>query len=92
MRAGQEIRVGREDPQAKNDLDVDLTEEDGAELGVSRLHASIRSSDRGIILVDLDSTNGTRLNSRGIVPRQSYVLRDGDEIQFGKLLMEVHIN
>jgi len=87
----EEIRIGRVDPQAGEQPDLDLTTENGAELGVSRIHAFISSSDRGVILVDLDSTNGTRLNDHSLTPQRSYVLHDGDEIQFGRLLVEVAI-
>lgn len=47
---------------------------------VSRRHAEIRAVDDGFVLVDLGSTNGTRVNG---VPVSERGLRDGDELVFG---------
>ena len=82
-----EIRVGRSTPDRT--VELDLTENQGAELGVSRLHAVIKSSDKGLVLLDLDSTNGTYLNTYRLAPRQPYPLRNGDEIRFGDLLIHL---
>ena len=48
---------------------------------VSRRHAEIRSSERGVSLVDLGSANGTRVNGRLIQGRQT--VKVGDRLQFG---------
>lgn len=87
----QEIRVGRADPAAANYPQVDLTEEDGAELGVSRRHAAIRSTEEGIIIEDLGSTNGTMLNHYRLPTNLPYPLRSGDELRFGDLLVHVFL-
>ena len=47
---------------------------------VSRHHAEIRPSGDDFVLVDLGSTNGTRVNGVRVAQR---VLRDGDELAFG---------
>ena len=47
---------------------------------VSRRHAEIRRRDGAIVVVDLDSTNGTKVNGSGVRERQ---LADGDEIRVG---------
>jgi hypothetical protein len=47
---------------------------------VSRNHAEIRPSGQGFELVDVGSTNGTKIN--GVRIRQR-VLQDGDELTFG---------
>lgn len=47
---------------------------------VSRRHAEVRPLDDGFVLVDLGSTNGTRVNG---VPISERGLRDGDELMFG---------
>jgi len=47
---------------------------------VSRNHAEIRPHGNGWVLVDLGSTNGTRING---VRVSSHELADGDEIAFG---------
>ena len=47
---------------------------------VSRRHAEIRPTPDGFALVDLGSTNGSRVNGVRVVQRD---LRDGDELTFG---------
>ena len=47
---------------------------------VSRRHAEIRRQGTGFIVVDLGSTNGTRVNGAGVKERH---LVDGDEITVG---------
>jgi pSer/pThr/pTyr-binding forkhead associated (FHA) protein len=84
-----EIRVGRLDPVKDIRPELDLTEDNGAEHGVSRLHATIQSSNRGLVLVDLGSTNGTLLNNYRLPPDLPYPLHNGDEIRFGRLLVHV---
>jgi pSer/pThr/pTyr-binding forkhead associated (FHA) protein len=84
-----EIRVGRADPAKGFVPELDLTEDKGAETGVSRLHASIQASNRGVVLIDLGSTNGTLLNNYRLPPDLPYPLHNGDEIRFGRLLVHV---
>jgi pSer/pThr/pTyr-binding forkhead associated (FHA) protein len=38
---------------------------------------------------DLASTNGTLLNGERLAPYVSALLKDGDQLQLGKLLIEV---
>lgn len=47
---------------------------------VSRRHAEIRRQGNGFLVVDLGSTNGTRVNGVGVKERR---LADGDEITVG---------
>jgi hypothetical protein len=52
--------------------------------GVSRRHALlIRQPDGGLVLRDLNSANGTRLNEADVVPGEDLPLRDGDTIVVG---------
>jgi hypothetical protein len=51
-----------------------------ADPNVSRNHAEIRPSGDRFVVVDLGSTNGTRVNGVRVDER---VLQDGDEISFG---------
>ena len=54
---------------------------------VSRQHAEIRKQDDGFMLLDLGSTNGTRVNRRDV---KQVVLQHGDRIELGttELLFE----
>jgi pSer/pThr/pTyr-binding forkhead associated (FHA) protein len=47
---------------------------------VSRKHAEVRRQGTGFVLVDLGSTNGTRVNGAGVKER---ALNNGDEITVG---------
>lgn len=86
----EEVMVGR----ASSELvpEVDLTDDDGAEKGVSRLHAKIRAVQNGLVLIDLDSTNGTLLNNYRLPPNEPYPLKSGDEIRFGDLLVHIFLS
>jgi pyruvate/2-oxoglutarate dehydrogenase complex dihydrolipoamide acyltransferase (E2) component len=53
---------------------------------VSRFHAKIQDADGRLILTDLDSTNGTRVNGRAARLR---VLQAGDQVQVGRSLLLV---
>ena len=47
---------------------------------VSRAHAEVRPQGTGYVLVDLGSTNGTRVNGTKVATHE---LREGDELMFG---------
>lgn len=82
-----EVQIGR----ASSELipEVDLTDDDGAEKGVSRHHAKIQAVQGGLVLVDLGSTNGTLLNNYRLPPQEPFPLKSGDEIRFGDLLIHL---
>jgi len=48
--------------------------------GVSRRHAEVRRQGHDIVIVDLDSMNGTKVNGTGV---RHHRLTDGDEIAVG---------
>ncbi len=86
----QEILLGRsEDGQSPLEGGLDLHPFGAAECGVSRRHALIRRGEDTLTLLDLGSTNGTYLNGQRLIPNQPRVLRDGDEIRLGKLVLHV---
>lgn len=84
-----QIRVGRSDPQTGLFPELDLTAFGGADQGVSRLHATIQSTNQGVSIIDLNSTNGTLLNMYRLPPEEPYPIQNGDEIRFGDLLIHV---
>lgn len=86
----KEVRIGRSSSELIPE--VDLTDDDGAENGVSRLHAKIQSVQEGVVLIDLNSTNGTLLNNYRLPPFEPYPLKSGDEIRFGDLLVHIFLN
>jgi hypothetical protein len=84
-----ETSLGRRDPATGTIPDVDLSAYAGYRLGVSRKHAVIRLKNRQLEIYDLGSSNGTSVNGTRLTPHQSQVLRDGDEIMLGKMLIRV---
>ena len=71
--------------------DIDLAPYEGYAEGVSRLHAAIRVTDRGVMIVDLGSSNGTRINGQKIVPNVNYPLKDGDMLALGRIKLQISI-
>jgi hypothetical protein len=86
----QQMIMGRSDPASGNRPDIDLTPFGAQDKGVSRVHASLRRTDDTLTLTDLGSVNGTYLNGQRLVSNQARVLRDGDEIRLGKMVMHVY--
>ncbi|MEO0561833.1 MAG: FHA domain-containing protein [Chloroflexota bacterium] len=71
---------------------IDMTPHGAFEHGVSRRHAVLSRRDGGIFIEDKDSTNGTRINGFTLRPNRAYLLRQGDEIEFGRLRTTVRFN
>jgi pSer/pThr/pTyr-binding forkhead associated (FHA) protein len=85
----KEVILGRLDPGRAIFPDVDLTSQDGIDKGVSRRHARITLREGQVFVEDLNSMNGTFLNATRLVPELPYPVKDGDQIQLGKLLVTV---
>ena len=90
MEVTEEVRIGRADPGHAFFPELDLTLEKGIKHGVSRLHASIKKTNRGVMLIDRGSTNGTLLNKHRLVSDTPYPVQDGDEVRFGRLLVQIY--
>ncbi len=84
-----EVVIGRKDPNSDEAPPVDLTDANGLEQGVSRKHARIVRRDGALHIVDNDSANGTFLNGQRLVAQQPRILRDGDDIRLGYLVVRV---
>lgn len=76
--------IGRADG-SDNDADVDLNPYGAMQNGVSRRHAGLSKEEGAIYIQDLDSTNGTRINGFQLPPNQKFRLRDGDELELGRI-------
>ena len=85
----KEMIIGRADPDSMAHPEIDLTPYQAAELGVSRLHASISRGTETISISDLDSKNGTYINRQCLFPHEVRALRDGDELMLGRLVIKV---
>jgi len=71
--------------------DVDLSPYEAYSQGVSRLHAALKVINQRVVIMDLGSSNGTRVNGQKIVPNVDYPLNHGDMIALGKLKIQVLI-
>lgn len=85
----EQLYIGRANPEAELYPELDLTHDAGEEGGVSRTHAVIQMAADGPVLRDLNSTNGTLLNNHPLEPETPYLLRSGNEIYFGNLLVHI---
>lgn len=85
----QSLVIGRLDPYAEDNPDLDLAPHQAAELGVSRQHAVLIPTANGLFLSDLESTNGTWVNGEYLGPGQRYRLKPGDKVELGLMEMVV---
>ncbi len=69
--------------------DVDLSPYDAYSQGVSRLHVTLKISQHHVSIMDLGSSNGTRVNGQKIVPHVEYPITHGDIIALGKFKIQV---
>ncbi|HML20023.1 MAG TPA: FHA domain-containing protein [Aggregatilinea sp.] len=85
----EQVTLGRSDPVANFFPELDLTPYGGQDRGVSRRHATIVQDNehKALYIEDLNSTNGTRINGFALEPNRRYRLRDGDEVELGRVRM-----
>jgi pSer/pThr/pTyr-binding forkhead associated (FHA) protein len=86
-----EYTLGRES-QAQSPPDVDLNPYGAREKGVSRRHATLRVDGKQLLLMDLGSANGTKLNGESLRAQEPVRLLDGDESRLGKLSVHVYFS
>jgi CheY-like chemotaxis protein len=88
-RVGDTMVLGRSDSTGGYTPEVDLSKFDAFSKGVSRKHAVITIKDQKLMIRDLNSTNGTRLNNVLCKPGEEYRLRHGNELMLGTLRLQV---
>ena len=82
-RQGEEVVLRKAVTTLGRALDNDIIFETG---DVSRHHARLEFADQGLRVIDLDSTNGTRVNGKVV---RSHPVQAGDEVTFGTLKASV---
>ena len=85
----REIVIGRRDVATGTQPDVDLTSYAGYRMGVSRRHALIQQKGGHLEVVDLGSSNGSKLNGVDVQAHRPFPVRDGDELTFGNMKMRI---
>ncbi len=83
-----EYVLGREGSEQVQ-VDVNLSPYGAREKGVSRAHAALRRERSQVLLIDLGSTNGTRLNGKLLAAHQPVRVENGDEIRLGRLMLTI---
>ena len=83
------LTIGRHDDTSP--IDINLDNLNANEKGVSRLHATIIYDDisRTLSLLDMDSMNGSFVNEQRLHPSERRVIRHGDKLRFGNVVLKV---
>lgn len=91
QKVDHELIVGRSTAGSAMMPDIDLKDRQAENLGVSRMHLSIRydPEQNALLATDLGSANGSFLNGQKMLPREIRALRHGDELRLGKLILNV---
>jgi pSer/pThr/pTyr-binding forkhead associated (FHA) protein len=69
--------------------DVDLSPYEAFSQGVSRMHVSLRIMNGDVYVMDLGSSNGTKINGQKIVSHVEYSISHGDLVTLGRLKVQV---
>lgn len=86
-----EVTLGRVSKGQPIVPDVDLSPFKAYEAGVSRLHASLKARGEKVLVSDLGSANGTRVNGQKIPPQTQVELQHGDILTLGTLKIQILI-
>lgn len=84
--------MGRHDPASNFMPEIDLMPYDALKHGISRRHAELRAGQDYLVIIDRNSTNGTKINGSQLKPNEPYSLRHGDKLTVGTLNLEVFVN
>lgn len=87
----KKLVIGRYDRATNVKPDVDLTPYNAEQHGISRQHAALVAKSTQLMVVDLNSGNGTFLNGTRLPPHQETPLRGEDHLLLGTLEMEVKV-
>lgn len=85
-----QLILGRYNDETNETPEVNLEPYDARSLGVSRRHAAIVVEDDGLKVMDLGSQNATYINGQKLFAQQSRILRDGDELRLGNMVIRVN--
>ena len=71
--------------------DIDLSSDGGGDMGVSRLHTALQYDHKqnALTVTDLRSANGTYINGQRLHAQEVRVLRHGDELRLGRMVLRV---
>ncbi|HML23640.1 MAG TPA: FHA domain-containing protein [Aggregatilinea sp.] len=81
--------IGRYAPESSIVPDINLEPYGAAQCGMSRLHAELCRQGNTLVISDMNSVNHTYVNGEQLSPKETRVMRDGDELRFGTLVARV---
>jgi ribosomal protein L40E len=70
---------------------IDLAPYNAIECGVSRRHALLRRLGPDVVIIDLESTNGTWLNGVPVKPHEPITIRSGDRVLLARMMLQVYL-
>jgi predicted Ser/Thr protein kinase/ribosomal protein L40E len=84
---GSPFMLGRARPEEgyRPDFDMSFYDPEGY---VSRRHAHILRARNGYFVTDLGSSNGTYVNDQPLTPQKPRLLRNGDQIAIGEVVIQ----
>lgn len=83
-----DVLLGRQGGEQPVDLDLGFYDPNGY---VSRNHARITADHRRYHVTDLNSANGTYVNGERLTPHAPRLLRHGDKIRLGRVVLHFRI-
>jgi hypothetical protein len=87
----EEVILGRASEGQSMVPDINLEPYHAFEAGVSRIHAAIRLVENQVLITDLGSGNGTRVNGDKIEPHIPHPIKNGDLLNLGKFKIQIII-
>jgi len=84
----RELIIGRK-PETPTEAQLDLSDLDAFNMGLSRRHAMLRYTESGYEVIDLASTNGTWLNNERLIPNKPYRFASGSQLRIGRMRLFV---
>jgi pSer/pThr/pTyr-binding forkhead associated (FHA) protein len=82
--------LGRASEAEEYRPDFDMTFYDEGDF-VSRRHAQITKGRAGYFVTDTGSINGTSVNGQRLEPKRAHLLRNGDRIKVGLVVIEFRL-
>ncbi len=86
------ISLGRADKDSNWQPTVDLSPYGATDQGVSRMHADLFFESDQVFVLELGSANGTRLNGNKVTLGVAQQIRDGDQLELGRMRIRVHFS
>jgi len=91
LRLEDRLVLGRNVAGESKQPDVDLSPYGAEAHGVSRQHLTILHENDRLVVADMNSGNGTFINGHRLKPGESHSLSHGDQLQLGRLRLDVQI-